>query len=139
MFVALAIAALAFASFLAVKALGNYTSYFYTSTQIVSGEAPLNKTIRLGGMVKEQSLAREPGELELAFIVTDLSNEVTVRYSGILPDLFKEGGGTVARGMLNENGEFIAEEIMAKHDESYMPPEVAEMMQYQNYPNEETP
>ncbi len=138
-FVVLALLALAIASFLVVKALGNYTSYFYTSTQIVSGEAPLNKTIRIGGMVKEHSLQREPGALELAFVVTDMSNDVTVRYTGILPDLFKERGGTVARGMLNNQGEFIAEEIMAKHDESYLPPEVAEIMQHQKSNNEKSP
>jgi len=138
-FVLLAIFGLAIASFLVVKALGNYTSYFYTSTQIVNGEAPLNKTIRIGGMVKEDSLQREPGALELAFVVTDMSNDVTVRYTGILPDLFKERGGTVARGKMNTHGEFIAEEIMAKHDESYLPPEVAEMMQHQKTSNEKLP
>jgi len=130
-FVLFGLLALAVASVLVVTALGNYTSYFYNSTQIINGEAPIEKTIRIGGMVKKDSLQRQPGALELDFIVTDMNNEVTVRYTGILPDLFKEGGGTVARGKLNNQGIFIAEEIMAKHDESYLPPEVAELMQHQ--------
>ena len=110
-FVAVAVLAIAIASFLAIKALQNYTSYFYTSTQIVSGEAPQNKTIRIGGMVKQDSLIREPGALELAFVVTDMSNDVTVRYTGILPDLFKENGGTVARGKLNEKVNLLPKKL----------------------------
>lgn len=129
-FIFLGLLAIAIASTLVVAALGNYTSYFYNSTQVVNREAPVNKLIRLGGMVKENSLQRAPGALELNFVVTDMLNDVTVQYSGILPDLFKEGGGTVARGKLSSDGIFYAEEIMAKHDESYMPPEVAELMQH---------
>lgn len=129
-FVLIGIVAIAIATALVVTAMQNYTSYFYNSTQIVNNEAPVGKLIRVGGMVKENSMQRKPGDLEVAFVVTDMVNEVTVRYSGILPDLFKEGGGAVARGELNQAGEFIAEEIMAKHDESYMPPEVAELMQH---------
>lgn len=129
-FIIIGLFAIATASVVVVMAMQNYTSYFYNSTQIVNNEAPVGKLIRIGGMVKENSMQRKPGDLEVAFIVTDMSNEVTVRYSGILPDLFKEGGGAVARGELNQAGEFMAEEIMAKHDESYMPPEVAELMQH---------
>ncbi len=129
-FVIIGLLAISVAAVLVVTAMQSYTSYFYNSTQIVNNEAPVGKLIRIGGMVKENSIRREPGELEMTFIVTDMSNEVTVRYSGIVPDLFKEGGGAVARGELNQAGEFIAEEIMAKHDESYMPPEVAELMQH---------
>ncbi len=130
-FIVIALLAITIATVLVVMALQNYTSYFYNSTQIVNNEAPVGKVIRVGGMVKENSIQRKPGDLEMTFIVTDMVNEVSVRYSGIVPDLFKEGGGAVARGELNQAGEFIAEEIMAKHDESYMPPEVAELMQHQ--------
>ncbi|NDC61384.1 MAG: cytochrome c maturation protein CcmE [Betaproteobacteria bacterium] len=95
--------------------------FFFTPTQIFNGEAPQNKTFRIGGMVKADSLKRDG--TEVSFVVTDTAKEILVRYSGLLPDLFKEGKGVVAQGKLNEQGEMVASEVLAKHDENYMPPE----------------
>jgi len=95
--------------------------FFFTPTQILNGEAPTNKTFRIGGMVKAGSLNREG--TEVSFVVTDTAKDITVRYTGLLPDLFKEGKGVVAQGKLNDQGEMIAAEVLAKHDENYMPPE----------------
>ena len=95
--------------------------FFFTPTQILNGEAPTNKTFRIGGMVKAESLKREG--TEVSFVVTDTAKDITVRYTGLLPDLFKEGKGVVAQGKLNDQGEMIAAEVLAKHDENYMPPE----------------
>ena len=95
--------------------------FFFTPTQILNGEAPTNKTFRIGGMVKAESLKREG--TEVSFVVIDTAKDITVRYTGLLPDLFKEGKGVVAQGKLNDQGEMIAAEVLAKHDENYMPPE----------------
>jgi cytochrome c-type biogenesis protein CcmE len=95
--------------------------FFFTPTQILNCEAPTNKTFRIGGMVKAESLKREG--TEVSFVVTDTAKDITVRYTGLLPDLFKEGKGVVAQGKLNDQGEMIAAEVLAKHDENYMPPE----------------
>ncbi|SES75396.1 MULTISPECIES: cytochrome c maturation protein CcmE [Marinobacter] len=102
---------------------------FYDPTQIAEGEAPVNVRIRAGGMVEEGSVKRDPDSLKVQFRVTDYSSSVTVRYEGILPDLFAEGQGVVATGQLNENREFVASEVLAKHDEQYMPPEVSEALE----------
>lgn len=106
-------------------ALNENLNHFYDPSQIAAGEAPSNHTFRVGGMVVEGSIMREEGKLDVEFGVTDFNQSVTVRYSGILPDLFREGQGIVALGKLDSNGVFIAEEVLAKHDENYMPPEVA--------------
>ncbi len=95
--------------------------FFFTPTQILNGEAPIDKTFRIGGMVKAESLKREG--TEVSFVVTDTAQDIRVRYTGLLPDLFKEGKGVVAQGKLNGQGEMIAAEVLAKHDENYMPPE----------------
>jgi cytochrome c-type biogenesis protein CcmE len=87
---------------------------------------------RLGGMVEEGSLKRESGSMEVRFIVTDFQKDVTVSYSGVLPDLFREGQGVIARGKLGNGGVFVAQEVLAKHDENYMPPEVAESLRKQH-------
>ncbi|RLA35994.1 MAG: cytochrome c maturation protein CcmE [Gammaproteobacteria bacterium] len=123
-FVAIAIVGVAVAAALALSALQSNIAYFFSPTQVLAGEAPKGKVFRLGGMVVEGSMARKPGELTVSFAVTDTAKSVTVSYTGILPDLFGEGQGVVTRGKLGSDGVFYAEEVLAKHDESYMPPEV---------------
>jgi cytochrome c-type biogenesis protein CcmE len=102
--------------------------YFYSPSQVIAGEAPHGKAFRIGGLVTTGSLKRTDGTLEIRFVVTDNQASVPVHYSGLLPDLFSEGKGVIARGRLGESGEFVAEEVLAKHDENYMPPEVAESL-----------
>ena len=111
----------------ALLALNENINLFYSPEQIVSGEAPTGKTIRAGGMVLAGSVVRSETDLGVSFRISDMqSAEVTVAYEGILPDLFREGQGIVARGELNDKGVFVADEVLAKHDENYMPPEVAD-------------
>lgn len=117
------LATLGVATFLVLRAFNENLVFFYTPTQIVAQEAPLNKQFRIGGMVLEDSVIREPGGLKVNFVVTDTAHSVPVEYSGILPDLFKEGKGVVAQGKLGSQGKFIASQVLAKHDENYMPPE----------------
>jgi cytochrome c-type biogenesis protein CcmE len=100
--------------------------FFFTPTQVAAGEAPVGHPFRIGGLVAENSMAREDGSLVVHFDVTDTANTVRVAYEGILPDLFKEGQGIVTKGELDDQGVFIASEVLAKHDENYMPPEAAE-------------
>ena len=92
---------------------------------MATGEAPVDKRFRLGGMVRPGTVQRTPGSLEMSFIVTDFKRDVPVRYEGVVPDLFRENQGVVAHGRLGQDGTFVADEILAKHDENYMPPEVA--------------
>ncbi len=99
------------------------TDYFYTPAQIASGAAPSDKRIKAGGMVVKGSLKRQNDSLSVSFQITDFKSTVNVQYTGILPDLFKEGSGVVGTGMMHD-GVFVAEEILAKHDEKYMPPDV---------------
>ena len=113
------------ATALIANALKQNLNLFYEPTRIVNGEAPVGRKIRVGGMVKENSLTRLPDSLTVQFVVTDYEADVTIEYTGILPDMFTEQAGTVATGALNEDGLFIAEQVLAKHDETYMPPEVA--------------
>ena len=113
---------------LALSALQQNINLFYTPTQIAAGEAPLDTRIRAGGMVAKDSLKRTGDSLDVEFVVTDFAKSVTIRYRGILPDLFREGQGIVALGKLNANGELIADEVLAKHDEKYMPPEVTKAL-----------
>ena len=108
--------------------------YFYTPTQIAAGEAPEGRRLRVGGLVEQGSVRRTPGALEVRFDVTDLDRTVTVAYTGVLPDLFREGQGVVAHGMVGEDGLFEADEVLARHDENYMPPEVAEMLEERGHP-----
>ena len=112
----------------ALKALNENIMFFFSPADIQAGKAPPNKDFRVGGMVVDGSVSR-PGEgLTVEFDLTDNASVVKVKYTGILPDLFREGQGIVANGRLNEQGEFIAKEVLAKHDENYMPPEVMEAM-----------
>ncbi|MBJ89485.1 MAG: cytochrome c maturation protein CcmE [Woeseia sp.] len=102
--------------------------FFIDISDVNEGKYPANRNFRVGGLVVEGSVERETGALEIQFDLTDLNTELTVIYSGILPDLFREGQGIVAHGRLGTDGRFIADEVLAKHDEKYMPPEVAESL-----------
>tara|TARA_Y100000590_G_scaffold421813_1_gene525882 strand:+ start:1506 stop:1964 length:459 start_codon:yes stop_codon:yes gene_type:complete len=116
------------ASGLIIYALSKNMIYFYTPTQVINGEAPLNTPIRLGGMVTEGSLNKDQNNLSISFYINDSKNKVLVIYEGLLPDLFGEGQGVVVSGVLDERKKLQASEVLAKHDENYMPPEVADMM-----------
>lgn len=113
---------------LALSALQQNINLFYTPTQIASGEAPVDTRIRAGGMVEKGSLQRSADSLDVRFVVTDFNKSVVITYRGILPDLFREGQGIVALGKLNASGEVAADEVLAKHDEKYMPPEVTKAL-----------
>jgi cytochrome c-type biogenesis protein CcmE len=126
-----AIAALigvAIAAVLVTVALRSNMAYYYPPVKVVAGEAPKGELIRVGGMVRVGTLVKSKDSLDVEFIVTDNKDDVKIHYSGILPDLFKEGQGVVTKGRLKQDGVFYAEEVLAKHDESYMPPEVADSM-----------
>ncbi|MGB0468458.1 MAG: cytochrome c maturation protein CcmE [Pontibacterium sp.] len=114
---------------LTLFALNQNINLFYSPTQIVKGEAPTNSRIRAGGMVVEGSVVRDPNSLQVSFGMTDYAENVTVSFTGILPDLFREGQGIVAQGTMDKNGIFQASEVLAKHDENYMPPEVADALE----------
>lgn len=118
---------------LAMYALTENINLFYNPTQISAGEAPTNARIRAGGMVLEGSVSRNQETLDVSFTLTDYQSNVDVRYQGILPDLFREGQGIVALGRLNAEGVLIADEVLAKHDENYMPPEVADALEKSGY------
>ncbi|AIS14217.1 cytochrome C biogenesis protein CcmE [Pseudomonas chlororaphis subsp. aurantiaca] len=113
---------------LALSALQQNINLFYTPTQIANGEAPHDTRIRAGGMVQMGSLQRSADSLDVRFVVTDFNKAVTITYRGILPDLFREGQGIVALGKLNADGVVVADEVLAKHDEKYMPPEVTKAL-----------
>jgi cytochrome c-type biogenesis protein CcmE len=115
------VASLGVAATLVLQALDSNVAFFFTPTQVGAGEAPRERTFRVGGLVKQGSLQRE--QMTVSFVITDTARDMTVHYTGILPDLFKEGKGAVAQGRLGAHGEFIATEVLAKHDENYMPPE----------------
>ena len=122
---------------LALQAFQDNLLFFYSPTQVLAGEPPPDRTFRLGGLVTVGSMERESGELEVKFLVTDNTNTMAVFYSGVLPDLFREGQGVIAKGYLQPDGSFRAEEVLAKHDENYMPPEVAAMLEEQGHPTNE--
>ena len=127
-FVVLLVAGVGAATGLVIAAMGENMLYFYSPSQISAGEAPSGPSIRVGGLVVEGSVRRGQG-LEVSFSLTDGAETVDVRYAGILPDLFREGQGIVASGVLESGTRLHAEEVLAKHDENYMPPEVAEAME----------
>lgn len=122
------------ATTLGLQAFQDNLLFFYTPKQISSGEAPVARNFRVGGLVMPGSVSREPGSLDVEFVLSDNVDTVTVAYSKILPDLFREGQGIIARGKLNQQGVFMAEEVLAKHDENYMPPELAEALQEAGHP-----
>ena len=126
--IALIVGGLAILGIVALLVLNAFQSnlvFFFSPTQVAAGEAPAGKSFRIGGMVKEGSLQRQTDGITLRFVVTDTDKEMTVAYQGILPDLFREGKGVVAQGRLGDGGIFTASEVLAKHDENYMPPEAA--------------
>ena len=113
---------------LALLALQENINLFFSPSQVAAGEAPVGSPFRLGGMVVDGSVSRVDQSLEIRFDLTDTANTVTVAYTGILPDLFREGQGIVAQGSVNDNGLFTATQVLAKHDETYMPPEVIDAL-----------
>ena len=119
------LAALGVAATLIFSAFQKNLVFFFTPTQILAGEAPHGRSFRIGGMVVKNSLARQSDGVTVSFVVTDLANNIPVTYHGILPDLFKEGKGVVAEGKLDSHSVFVADEVLAKHDENYMPPAAA--------------
>jgi cytochrome c-type biogenesis protein CcmE len=123
--IAAGLAALAVAVGLVLNAFQSNLVFFYSPSQVLSKEAPVGRPFRIGGMVENGSLKRQQDSLTVEFVVTDTAQHVTVRYTGLLPDLFKEGKGVVAQGALGPDGVFTATEVLAKHDENYMPPEAA--------------
>ena len=126
--IVLMITGIAVGVYFALKSLDENIMFFFTPTEVAEGKAPTGRLFRMGGMVVDGSVSR-PGEgLTVQFDLTDNEKIVTVLYTGILPDLFREGQGIIANGELNQEGAFIAQEVLAKHDENYMPPEVAEAM-----------
>jgi cytochrome c-type biogenesis protein CcmE len=112
----------------ALNAMKENVMFFFDPSQVAGGSAPTDQRFRLGGMVSEGSVKRQPGSLQVSFVVTDFKHEVPVTYTGVLPDLFHEGKGVVAHGRLGANGVFVADEVLAKHDENYMPPDVAKSL-----------
>jgi len=122
------LAGITLAGYLTYQALQENMLYFFSPSQVAAGEAP-KRTFRLGGMVVDGSVKRETGTLNVSFVVTDNVHSVPVKYDQLLPDLFREGAGAVVIGRLNDSGEFIGEQVLAKHDENYMPPEVAEALE----------
>ncbi len=126
--VVFALVALGASAGLVSMALKDNLSFFFSPTALVEKPMQAGRRFRLGGLVQDESIKRESDGLTISFIVTDGANTVAVRYTGLLPDLFREGQGVVAAGSLNEKGVFVATEVLAKHDENYMPPEVAEAL-----------
>src|SRR5215510_8203709 len=119
---------LSLAAFLALSAFQNNLVFFFSPTQVAAKEAPVGRTFRIGGLVQEGTLKRESDGLTVRFTVTDTAQSIPVVYKGILPDLFKEGRGCVAQGKLTSDGVFHAEQVLAKHDENYMPPEAGQAL-----------
>ena len=128
MLIGLMLAGVAIAAGFALQAFNENLMFFYTPSEVSAGEAPAGRMIRVGGLVTEGSVQRQSDGLTVQFDVTDNDKTITVQYTGILPDLFREGQGIVAHGQLQEDQLFVAAEVLAKHDENYMPPEVADAL-----------
>jgi cytochrome c-type biogenesis protein CcmE len=124
------LAGVGIAGALALSAFQKNVMFFFDPTQVAAGEVKQGQRFRLGGMVIKGSFHRVPGSLDVNFVVTDFRHELPVKYSGVLPDLFREGQGVVAHGKLGPDGVFVADEVLAKHDEKYMPPEVAKSLKH---------
>jgi cytochrome c-type biogenesis protein CcmE len=122
------VAGVAIAGGLALRAFRENVMFYFDPTKIAAGQVHTGERFRLGGMVQKGSVKRAPGSLEVHFIVTDFKNTVPVRFDDVLPDLFREGAGVVAHGRLDASGTFVADEVLAKHDEKYMPPDVAKSL-----------
>ena len=126
--VGLAAFGIVIATALALRAFQESMMFFVEISEVQKGNYPEDRNFRVGGLVVDGSVRREAGELEVKFDLTDLDSQLTVAYNGILPDLFREGQGIIAHGRLNNDRIFVADEVLAKHDENYMPPEVAESL-----------
>ena len=126
--IGLGLLAVGLAAVLVLNAFQSNLVFFFTPTQVLDGEVPKGRSFRIGGMVEAGTLKRENDGLTVHFIVSDTVKRVPVTYKGILPDLFKEGKGAVAQGQLAPDGTFLASEVLAKHDENYMPPEAADAL-----------
>ena len=135
-FIVVGIVGLSIAAYLVASAFRNNLVFFFSPTQVAAKEAPINRTFRIGGLVQEGTLQRESDGLTVRFIVTDTAQSIPVVYKGILPDLFKEGRGCVAQGKLSSDGVFTAEQVLAKHDENYMPPEAGQAIDKAKYAKE---
>ena len=122
------VATLGVATALVLNAFQSNLVFFFSPSQVASNEAPKDRAFRIGGMVEDGSLQRDPNGLTVRFVVTDTAKTVPVTYTGMLPDLFQEGKGVVAQGKLGPDGTFVADQVLAKHDENYMPPEAAEAL-----------
>jgi cytochrome c-type biogenesis protein CcmE len=127
--VGMGLAVLGVAAALILNAFQSNLVFFYTPSQVVAQEAPRARSFRVGGLVERGSVQRQPDGVTVRFVVTDTANSLPVLYTGILPDLFKEGKGVVAQGQIGADGVFRAKEVLAKHDENYMPPEAADAVQ----------
>lgn len=123
------LAGLAIVAGFVFNALNSNMQFFFSPTEVIAKKAPQNASFRLGGLVEEGSLKREDDGLTVHFMVTDNAESIRVTYKGILPDLFREGQGIVTQGRFNDAGNFVATEVLAKHDEEYMPPEVADALE----------
>jgi len=126
--VGLAAAGVLIATALTLQAFQENMMFYVEISDVAKGEVPEDRNFRVGGLVVEDSVRRRPGELEVEFDLTDLKDQLTVSYSGVLPDLFREGQGIIAHGRLDDEGRFVADTVLAKHDENYMPPEVADSL-----------
>jgi cytochrome c-type biogenesis protein CcmE len=127
--IVLVVAALGVAAALVLNAFNSNLVFFFSPTQVANGEAPTSRAFRIGGLVEEGSIKRQADGLTVNFVVTHTAKSIPVTYTGILPDLFKEGKGVVAEGKLGSDGLFIATQVLAKHDENYMPPEAASALE----------
>jgi cytochrome c-type biogenesis protein CcmE len=127
------VAGLTTAALFVMNAFRSNLVYFYSPTEVLAGKAPIDKTFRIGGMVEKGSVVKSADGRKVSFIVTDMNKTVPVNYEGILPDLFREGQGVVAQGKLTADKRFVAAEVLAKHDEKYMPPEAAKAIEGGTY------
>lgn len=127
-FILFLVSGIAIAAGFAMYAFNQNLMFYFSPSEVKQGKAPENKLFRMGGMVVEGTFKKEATSLKVFFDLTDYDKTVSVEYTGLLPDLFREGQGIISRGKLNSDGVFVAEEVLAKHDENYMPPEVAESL-----------
>jgi len=125
----MSVAALGLSAKLVLDAFQSNLVFFFSPSQVAANEAPKGKSFRIGGLVEEGSVKRQSDGITVSFVVTDTAKNIPVVYTGILPDLFKEGKGVVAQGKLSSDGVFRADEVLAKHDENYMPPEAADALE----------
>jgi cytochrome c-type biogenesis protein CcmE len=135
-FILVGVACLGVAAYLVANAFRSNLVFFFSPTQVAAKEAPVDRTFRVGGLVQDGTLKRDADGLTVRFIVTDTAASIPVVYKGILPDLFKEGRGCVAQGKLGSDGVFRAEQVLAKHDENYMPPEAGQAIDKAKYARE---